>query len=154
VTEEQITGDTRAIAAMIRDIDICMLVTRAEGALRGRPMSNNGKVEWDGDSWFFSLGDSPKVAEIRRDSQVELAYIATERGTWVSIEGTADIVEDDARKRELWEEELGQWFQDGPDDDSVVLIKVRADRIHAWANGEELVVEPGSASAAQPSRSA
>ena len=136
--------ETRKIAELIKDIDICMFVTRSDGTVRGRPMSNNRKVEYDGDSWFFSFRDSPKVEEIEADPAVELAYVATEQGAWVSIEGTAEVVEDDERKRELWDDELKAWFQDGPEDDSVVLLKVRADRIHAWANGEEVVAEPGT----------
>ena len=136
--------ETREIAELIKDIDICMLVTQSDGTVRGRPMSNNGKVEFDGDSWFFSFRESGKVADIEQDPRVELAYIATERGAWVSVEGKAEVVDDDAKKRELWEDDLGQWFQNGPDDDELILLKVRADRIHAWANGEELVAEPGS----------
>ena len=136
--------ETREIAELIKDIDICMLVTQSDGTVRGRPMSNNGKVEFDGDSWFFSFRESGKVADIEQDPRVELAYIATERGAWVSVEGKAEIVDDDAKKRELWDDDLDQWFQNGPDDDALILLKVRADRIHAWANGEELVAEPGS----------
>ena len=136
-------AETRAIAELIKDIDICMLVTRSNGSVRGRPMSNNGKVEYDGDSWFFSLRETGKVQEIEADPRVELAYLATERGTWVSIEGTAEIVEDDDRKRELWDDQLSQWFQSGPEDDDLILLKVRADRVHAWANGEETIVERG-----------
>ena len=135
--------DTERIAALVRDIDICMLVTRADGTLRGRPMSNNGKVEFDGDTWFFTYRDTPKVEEVERDAQVELAYIATDRGAWISIEGTAEIVEDDERKRDLWEKSLEEWFPEGPDDDRLVLLKIAADRVHAWAEGEELVGEPG-----------
>lgn len=134
--------DTRRIAELIKDIDICMLVTRADGSVRGRPMSNNGKVEYDGDSWFFSYRDTPKVEEIEADPNVELAYIATDKGTWVSIEGTAEVVEDEERKRKLWDKQLEQWFQDGPEDDNVVLLKVSAERIHAWAEGEELEGDP------------
>ena len=135
--------ETREIAKMIKDIDICMFVTRANGSFRGRPMSNNGKVEYNGDSWFFSYRDTPKVEEIEADPRVELAYIATERGTWVSIEGTAEVIEDDERKRDLWDDQLKAWFDGGPEDDDIVLLKVRADRIHAWANDEEIVAEPG-----------
>lgn len=132
----------RDFAEMIKDIDICMLVTRSNGSLHGRPMSNNGKVEFDGDTWFFSYRDSGKVREIEADPRVQLAYVATEKGTWVSIEGRAEVVEDDERKRELWDDGLKQWFTEGPEDDEVVLVKVSADRIHAWANGEEVIAQP------------
>ncbi len=128
------------IAEMLREIDICMFVTRSNGSVRGRPMSNNRNVEYDGDSWFFSFRDSPKVAEIEADSRVELAYIATERGTWISIEGETEIVEDADRKRELWNEDLAQWFRDGPDDDDLVLLKVSAGRIHAL--GQRRGIDP------------
>jgi general stress protein 26 len=136
--------DTRRIAELLRDIDICMLVTRADGTVRGRPMSNNGNVEFDGDSWFFTYRDTPKVEEIQADPSVELAYVGTERGAWISIEGMAEIVEDDDQKKRLWEKSLEQWFPEGPEDDKLVLLKVHADRVHAWADGEELVGEPGS----------
>ena len=135
---------SRRIAELIRDIDICMLVTRSDGSFRGRPMSNNGQVEYDGDSWFFTYRDTPKVDEIAADPRVALAYVATERGTWVSIEGTAEVVEDDERKRDLWGKDLGRWFEGGPEDERIVLLKVTADRIHAWADGEEFVGEAGS----------
>jgi general stress protein 26 len=136
--------DTREIAELIKDIDICMFVTRSNGSVRGRPMSNNGKVEFDGDTWFFSYRDSAKVADLEADPTVELAYMATDQGTWVSVEGQGEVVEDDARKRDLWEEDLEVWFEGGPEDDRIVLVKVRAERIHAWARGEEIVVEPGT----------
>ena len=135
--------ETKRIAEIIKDIDICMLVTRADGTVRGRPMSNNGKVEFDGDSWFFTYRETPKVQEIEEDPHVELAYVGTDKGAWVSIEGTAEIVEDDDRKRELWEDSLETWFREGPEDDNLVLLKVRADRIHAWADDKETVVEAG-----------
>ena len=129
--------DLAEVAELLKDIDICMLVTRANGSLHGRPMSNNGKVEYDGDSWFFSFRDTPKVEEIEADPRVELAYVATEKGTWISIEGQAEIVEDEARKKELWVKDLEQWFPEGPEDENVVLIKAAADTIHVW--GEEEV---------------
>ena len=131
------------VAELIREIDTGMLVTKRADTLRGRPMSNNGKVEYDGDSWFFAFKDSGLVEQIDADPTVALAYTATERGTWVSIEGAAEVVEDDRMKRELWDDELRQWFEQGPDDDNVVLVKVHAERVLAWAEGEELVFEPG-----------
>jgi general stress protein 26 len=136
-------AETKRIAKLLKDIDISMFFTRSDGSVRGRPMSNNGKVEFDGDSWFFSFRDTPKIEEIEADPRVQLAYMATEKGSWISIEGTAEIVDDDERKKKLWEKQLEQWFTEGPEDDDVVLVKVSADRIHAWAEGEEIVAEPG-----------
>ena len=125
------------IAKLMRDLDFCMLTTKADdGSLRSRPMSNNGEVEFDGDVWFFSAGESRKVAEIEADPFVELSYSDPERYLFISMSGEAAIVRDVAKKRELWVEDLERWFEDGPDDEDVVLIKVTPSVVACW-NGEE-----------------
>ena len=125
------------VAKMMRDLDFCMLTTNAEGGqLRSRPMSNNGEVEFDGDVWFFSAAESRKVAEIEVDPSVELSYSDPDRFLFISMSGTAVIVRDVAKKRELWIEDLERWFEDGPDDEEVVLIKVTPSVVAYW-NGEE-----------------
>ncbi len=112
-----------------------MLTILAEGgALHGRPMSNNGEVEYNGDSWFFAQDGSRKVIEIDAHPHVQLAFIDTPQGIWINLEGEATIVRDDpARKRSLWQEDLARCFQNGPDDPEVVLIKVAARHIDAWS---------------------
>ena len=131
--------DLASVAGLLKKLDICMLTTRAtDGALHGRPMSNNGEVEYDGDSWFFAFSDSRKVREIDADPRTELAFIDTPNGTWVNVEGQATVVRDDPeRKRELWQDDLKRWFADGPDDPNVVLIKVRARHVDAWSGEAE-----------------
>ncbi len=144
-------GDIKAVARLLAKLDIGMLVTRAtDGSLHGRPMSNNGDVEWDGDSWFFAEGSSRKVAEIEADDAVELGFTDTANGTWVNVEGRATIVRDDVdRKRRLWQQDLERWFSNGPEDPNVVLIKVTAQHIDAWSRDEEHILDrQGSASAA------
>ena len=133
------TTDLQAVAELLAKLDICMLTTRADdGTLHGRPMSNNGDVEFDGDSWFFARDDSRKVVEIEATPAVELAFIDTANGVWINVEGTASIVRDDVeRKRELWHEALDRWFEDGPEDPEVVLIKVEARHIDAWSGEED-----------------
>ena len=133
------TTELASVAKLLKKLDICMLTTRAGGGLlHGRPMSNNGDVEYDGDSWFFAQEGSRKVVEIDADPQVELAFIDTPNGTWINVEGEASVVRDDPeRKRELWQKDLERWFADGPDDPDVVLIKVSARHIDAWAGEDD-----------------
>ena len=131
--------DLGSVAQLLKKLDIGMLTTRAaDGALHGRPMSNNGDVEYDGDSWFFAFRDSRKVREIDADPRTELAFIDTPNGTWVNVEGTASVIRDDPeRKRKLWQDDLKRWFADGPDDPNVVLIKLSARHIDAWSGEDE-----------------
>ncbi|HET7458672.1 MAG TPA: pyridoxamine 5'-phosphate oxidase family protein [Gemmatimonadaceae bacterium] len=125
------------LAAMLRDLDVGMLTTRTDdGGLRARPMSNNGEVEFDGDVWFFSDADSRKVREIEADPRVELSYADTTHYRFVSMSGVASIVRDAAKKRALWMTELERWFDDGPESDAIVLVKVTPSIVAYW-NGED-----------------
>ena len=132
-----------AVAKLLKELDICMLVTRAEGgALHGRPMSNNGEVEYDGDSWFFAQEGTRKVVEIDADPRVQMGFIDTPKGTWINVEGEAVVVRDDPeRKRQLWQDDLERWFTNGPEDPDVVLIKVSARHLDAWAAEDEYSID-------------
>lgn len=131
------SASIRKVADMMRDLDFCMLTTHADdGRLRSRPMSNNGEVEFDGDVWFFSGADTRKVADIEAEPRVELNYSDTDNFRFVSMSGVASIVRDVEKKRELWIDDLSRWFQDGPESDQVVLIKVTP-RVVAFWKGEE-----------------
>jgi general stress protein 26 len=123
------------LATLMRGIDFCMMTTHGtDNVMRSRPMSNNGEVEFDGDAWFFTSRDSRKVAEIESDSRVELSYVGgTKRAPiWISLAGTAEILDDNDLKEELWLDELEQWFDNGPDDPEVVLIHVKAEQAAWW----------------------
>ena len=125
------------VAKMMRDLDFCMFTTCTEdGEIHARPMSNNGEVEFDGDVWFFSGADTRKVAEIEAEPTVQLSYADTKQFRFLSMSGTAEIVRDTDKKRELWMEELERWFDEGPESEDIVLIKVTPTVVEYW-NGEE-----------------
>ena len=131
------TASLTKVADMMRDLDFCMLTTHADdGQLRSRPMSNNGEVEFDGDVWFFSGADTRKVADIEMEARVELNYADTQTFRFVSMSGTATIVRDVDKKRELWIDDLARWFKDGPESEDVVLIKVTPTVVAYW-QGED-----------------
>ena len=135
MTEE--TKTIKQIAKMMRDLDFCMLTTQSgDGQLHARPMSNNGEVELDGDVWFFSAADSRKVTEIEAEPGVELSYTDTKRFLFISMSGEAEIVRDVKKKSELWMEDLERWFDDGPESDDIVLIKVTPSVVAYW-DGED-----------------
>lgn len=131
------SATTKRVAEMMRDLDFCMFTTRSsDGRLHARPMSNNGEVEFDGDVWFFSAAETRKVEEIEAESAVHLSYADIERYRFISMSGNAEIVRDPKKKRELWIKELERWFDDGPESESIVLIKVTPNVVAYW-NGED-----------------
>jgi general stress protein 26 len=129
-------SDIRKVAGLMRELDFCMMTTSSADGLRARPMSNNGEVEFDGDVWFFSSADSRKVSDIQSDPQVHLSYADTEKFVFVSMTGDASIVRDETKKQELWQKELERWFEDGPESDDIVLIKVTPWKVAYWGDGE------------------
>lgn len=127
----------KKIAKLMRDLDFCMLTTHTKGGgVHARPMSNNGEVEFDGDVWFFSAANSRKVREITATPSVHLSYVDLHRWRFVSMAGKARIVRDTERKKELWQEELQQWFDEGPESDDIVLIKVTPTVVSYWTKND------------------
>jgi general stress protein 26 len=139
------------LAGKMKDIDFAVLSTRTGGgAIAGRPMSNNREVEFDGAAYFFTCDETRTVADIRRDPQVGLAYQAKSgllgmRPFFLTVEGRAEIVKDKERFAEHWTKDLDRWFEQGIDTPGLVLIKVRAERLHYWDGYEEgeIKVEAG-----------
>jgi general stress protein 26 len=130
------------LSKKMRDIDFSMLFTRAKnGAMAGRPMSNNGEVEYDGDSFFFVYEDTTAVHDIERDANVALSLAGPKSllgkpGLFIAIEGNAQLIRDKATFTEHWTADLKRWFEDGVDTVGLVLIKVHAQRVHYW-DGED-----------------
>lgn len=124
------------MAKLMRDLDIAMLSTVTEdGAIAGRPMSNNGDVDYDGDSWYFTFEQSRTVADFGRNPRVGLAFEGVD-GLSIHVGGTAELIRERAQFEAHWLPELDHWFDDGIDTPGIVLIKVRAHRIKYW-RGEE-----------------
>jgi general stress protein 26 len=124
------TEETRKVAELLEDERTGLFTTIApDGTLVSRPMALQ-EVEFDGDLWFFAERDSNPVQHIEASPEVNLG--AGSGGSWISLTGDAEIVEDAAKKRELWNSAVEAWFPQGPDDDSVVLIKVHADSAEYW----------------------
>jgi general stress protein 26 len=131
------------IAKAMKDIDFTMLNTHTEGgAIGARPMSNNAEVDYNGDSYYFTTDDTLMVRDIARDPKVGLSFQGKSgmlgmRPFFVAVEGTADLVRDKAAFEEHWTSDVDRWFEQGVDTPGLVLIHVRAERLHWWDGEEE-----------------
>lgn len=131
------------LAEKMRDIDFTMLSTRTDdGALAARPMSNNGDVDYDGDSFFFAYGSTRTISDIERDPSVGLAFqgrkgLLGKPPLFVTVEGRADVVRDKQAFKAHWTSDLDHWFKDGIYTPDLVMIHVHATRIHYWDGSDE-----------------
>ena len=124
------TEDTRKVAELIKGERFGFLTTTAPGGkLTSRPMTLQ-EVEFDGDLWFFAERGSHPVAHIAAQPQVNVGIGSG--GTWVSLSGRAVVVDDPAKKKELWNGGVEAWFPNGPEDPDVVLLKVEGDSAEYW----------------------
>ncbi|QNK80305.1 pyridoxamine 5'-phosphate oxidase family protein [Nakamurella sp. PAMC28650] len=122
--------DAAKVASLAKDIRITMLTTiDEEGHFISRPMAQQ-EVEFDGTLWFFAERASRKVGHIIANPRVGVTM--TSADTWISIFGTAEIIEDSAKAHELWNPWVEAWLPQGPDDPGVVLIEVTGIGAEYW----------------------
>src|ERR1700733_13014508 len=121
------------IADEMAGIDIAILSTHTEnGQIANRPMSNNGDVQFDGTSYYFTFEQARTVADIEADPKVALGFTGQggifSDAIYVAVEGIAELIRDKAAFRAHWTSDLDRWFDEGIDTPNIVLIKVKATR--------------------------
>ena len=122
--------DTRKVAELLKGERFGFLTTTTpEGKLTSRPMTLQ-EVEFDGDLWFFAERSAPWLTHIAASPQVNVG--AGSGGTWISLTGHAAVVSDVAKKKELWNSGVEAWLPQGPEDPSVVLLRVEGDSAEYW----------------------
>ncbi|MBC8100044.1 MAG: pyridoxamine 5'-phosphate oxidase family protein [Armatimonadetes bacterium] len=116
---------------LIKGIDIAMLTTIDEnGNLRSRPMGTQ-EVEFDGDLWFLTSVDTVKVSEIERENRVNVSY-GGGKDRYVSVSGTAVVLNDRAKIKELWSPIYKAYFPEGLDDPNLRLLKIEVQQAEYW----------------------
>lgn len=134
--------DLAALSRKMAKLDFAMLATQgADGTMTARPMSNNGDVEYHGDSYFFAYQASRKVADIAARPQVVLNYTGAAGllgapPLFVAVQGRAVLIDDKAQFEAHWTKDLDRYFPDGIDTLGIVMIRVEAERIRYW-DGED-----------------
>jgi general stress protein 26 len=130
------------ISKRMAGIDIAILSTHTEnGQIANRPMSNNGDVQYDGTSCYFTFEQSRTVSDIQSNPKVALGF-TSEGGIfsdaiYVTVEGNAELIWDKASFKAHWTSDLDRWFEQGIDTPGIVLVKVKASRIAYWDGEEE-----------------
>lgn len=128
------------VAEIIRGTRIAMMThVDASGRLVAHPMATQD-VDFDGTVRFIADRTSQKCRELEANPQVNLAYAG--KGAWVSLSGTARLVHDEARLREMWSTFTQSWMEGGPEDPTNVIVEVTGDTAEYWgAPGGSTVVQ-------------
>ncbi len=137
-TPELTPAETFArLESMIGEIRIGMLSTvGAGGDFHSRPMATLEVDTVGGAIWFLTADDSLKAHEIHADWRVGLTYADPGRSTYVALSGTAQLIDDRAKARELWSPMMKAFFPGGVDDPRLVLLRVVPERAEYWDASE------------------
>ena len=117
---------------LLKGFNTVVLVTHRGERLDVRPMAL-AHVEPSCDLWFITGADTEKANEIQANPRVHVVA-QHERDTFISLPGTARLLHDDAKIRELWNEPYRVWFPQGPEDPNIRLIHVEAESGEFWDN--------------------
>ena len=130
--QQQTDEGMERVGALVKEIKFAMLTTwHQDGRLHSRPMSTL-QMDHEGCLWFFTSVNSSKVHDIHEQAKVNLAYARTDMQDYLSVVGTAEIVHSRQKMEALWTPWLKPWFQDGLDDPSLVLLKVKIEQADYW----------------------
>ena len=119
---------------MIKDIRFAMFTTRhGNGHLHARPMTTQNKALDDDDSlWFFMSKTGDPVDDLKTDPVVNVVYADPSSDTYVSVSGTAAMIEDAAKKQQLWNKAAEAWFPGGASDPDLALVQVQIIHANYW----------------------
>ena len=121
---------TAKVRELIRKTRIAMLThADQQGQLISKPMATQD-VDFDGTVYFIAVRSSDQVQDLQQRPSVNVAYSG--EGSWVSLTGTARVVDDVAKLRELWDTFTGAWLEGGPENPDNILIEVTGRSAEYW----------------------
>lgn len=128
---------------LIKGIRFAMFTTRHDGDhLHSRPMTTqNSQVDEDDSLWFFMARSGEPVADLASDPVVNVVYADPDGDRYVSVSGTAAVVENLSRKTELWSKMAEAWFPGGAADPDLALVQVKIIHANYWDVKESKLVQ-------------
>src|SRR5690606_24667482 len=120
---------------------VCHFVTALSTVpLESRPMATL-KVDDDGIFWFFSPDNSHKNDRLHRDNRVQMFYSKEERSEFLTVYGTAEVLKDRNKIKELWTPVAKAWFHKGKEDPNISILKISPHQAHYWDIKNNIVIQ-------------
>ncbi len=127
---------------LLRAAPYGFLITSSEEGLRAR-LVQHLLVDDDCSIWLATSPRSRKVADIQTSrGPVVYAVEDQEAFGYVTVSGEPSLIDDDARRSELWEEGLRAFFPGGPLGGDLVLVRVAAHRLELMSFADGIHPDP------------
>lgn len=130
MTEHDHAEHVEKVREIIRSTRIALLShVDDHGRIVAKPMTTQ-EVDFDGTVRFLAERHSDQVQGLLRRPAVNVAYSGD--GAWVSLAGTARVVDDVAKIKELWNTFNAAWLECGPENPDNVIVEVDAETAEYW----------------------
>ncbi len=131
---QQDSASSAQLWNLIKDIKFAMFTTRHHnGHLHSRPMTTQNKaVDEDSSLWFFMSRSGEPVADLEAEPNVNVVYADPGDDSYVSVSGTARVVDNLTKKEQLWSKINQAWFPGGVTDPDLALVQVQITHANYW----------------------
>lgn len=135
----QPTAEMQNLADSLRGQRVAMLsLPDPQGRLGARPLTPI-EIDAHGAIWFMVSRRALAAVAAAPGTPVNLTFSDSGKSLYVSIAGAASLVDDRARKAELWSMQARPWFS-GVDDPDLTLLCVNPSAIEIWDGPDSSVV--------------
>ena len=128
--------------AMLEQAKYCFLITHGEN---DRCSTRLVQPIVDLDEMIVWIGTHPglrKVAEIKNNAHVTLAFENTKEDASLVLYGTAQIETSSAKRKRYWKYEWRLFFPNGPESDDYVVIRIEPSTMELMNFKRNVVQEP------------
>ena len=130
-TYPQATADMTHLADKLEKHRVAMMTVIEDGIhLHSRPMTPL-EMDSQGAIWIMSSHRTMDALLAGGGQPVNLAFMNHSDSDYISVVGHAELVDDLARKQELWTLAARPWFE-GPEDPKLALIRVKPTTADIW----------------------
>ena len=136
-------SDHETLWDLIKDIKFGMLTHRhANGMLHAHPLTTqNRSIDEGSHLYFFISRKSEMATRLQQDGSVNVSYADPGDDSYVSISGQAGLLEDAAKKEELWSPVARAWFPGGVTDPDLALLDIKIQHAEYWDVKESKMVQ-------------
>lgn len=133
-----------AARELIKSTEYCFFITESNDGHPHARLMQPYEPEKDFTVYFGASPRSRKVREILRQSKTSLAFYNQQETAYLSLSGTASVVEDLELRRKYWRSNWNDLFPGGPESSDYVLIKFVPDKIEMMNYAHQAMPQPYS----------
>lgn len=110
------------------------------GLADARPVPMSHYVDREAGALWFITANGTELSRALQSGPERARYVlASGKGNLYAVaDGTAKIIHDREKLEELWNVIAGAWFEDGKDDEDVVLLRMDLEEAEVWATDGSL----------------